>query len=561
MRALTPLLLLSLSAYAHAETLPSFLNSNDTIRNLPVPNLPADAYRPNTPQTQLPTPAASEAQPLLMDTKVTISKLQIDGGTVYPLKELALAFEPLIGHETNIAQLIEATRSITKRYQTDGYLLSYAFLPEQSFDGGLVHVVLVEGYVRDYQLQGDIGSVSSYVEKLADKLKAERPLTRKTFERYTTLMGAIPGVTLQAQVPPPRTTDGGTHMQITASRKPFTTSMSLNQASRGGLQALVSATSNSQTSMGEQLTVSALAPPGNDKEHYYRAAYSQFVNAEGTQLALSGEHYRAEPGTNVQLDGGFQLKPHQAIDRFSIGVSHPVIASPTESLSLGTRIYGVDQKTRYQLVGFPNRFDLETNLRALAFEGDWRKADTDQLRILSAGLYQGINGLGAKTRSDFEGTKPDLDFFRLRLSGVQSNKLFGSNFQGVLSAAFYWSDDTLPDSERATFGGQNFARGYPDDQGSGDKGWGLAYEINYSYNRAGDWVRILQPYVVFDRAKTWFNVLPIRGNDLSSAAVGLRFGDSQYYNIALEAAKPLSDVALDSFDRRPRYTLSFSYQL
>lgn len=561
MRALTPLLLLSLSAYAHAETLPSFLNSNDTIRNLPVPNLPADAYRPNTPQTQLPTPAASEAQPLLMDTKVTISKLQIDGGTVYPLKELALAFEPLIGHETNIAQLIEATRSITKRYQTDGYLLSYAFLPEQSFDGGLVHVVLVEGYVRDYQLQGDIGSVSSYVEKLADKLKAERPLTRKTFERYTTLMGAIPGVTLQAQVPPPRTTDGGTHMQITASRKPFTTSMSLNQASRGGLQALVSATSNSQTSMGEQLTVSALAPPGNDKEHYYRAAYSQFVNAEGTQLALSGERYRADPGTNVQLDGGFQLKPHQAIDRFSIGVSHPVIASPTESLSLGTRIYGVDQKTRYQLVGFPNRFDLETNLRAVAFEGDWRKADTDQLRILSAGLYQGINGLGAKTRSDFEGTKPDLDFFRLRLSGVQSNKLFGSNFQGVLSAAFYWSDDTLPDSERATFGGQNFARGYPDDQGSGDKGWGLAYEINYSYNRAGDWVRILQPYVVFDRAKTWFNVLPIRGNDLSSAAVGLRFGDSQYYNIALEAAKPLSDVALDSFDRRPRYTLSFSYQL
>ena len=45
MRVLTPLLLLTLSAYVHAETLPSFLNSNDTIRNLPVPNLPADAYR------------------------------------------------------------------------------------------------------------------------------------------------------------------------------------------------------------------------------------------------------------------------------------------------------------------------------------------------------------------------------------------------------------------------------------------------------------------------------------------------------------------------------------
>ena len=560
MRALTPLLLLTLSAYAHADTLPSFLNSNDTIRNLPVPNLPADAYRPNTPQTQLPTPAASEAQPLLMDTKVTIRKLQIDGGTVYPLNDVALAFEPLIGHETNLAQLIEATRSITRRYQADGYLLSYAFLPEQRFDDGLVHVILVEGYIRDYQVQGDIGSVSSYVEKLADKLKAERPLTRKTFERYTTLMGAIPGVTLQAQVPPPGTTDGGTHMQITASRKPFTTSMSLNQASRGGTQALLTATSNSQTAMGEQLSVSGLFPPGDDKEHYYRAAYSQFVNAEGTQLVLSGERYRADPGTNLQLGGGFELKPHQAIDRFSIGLSHPLIASPTESLTLGTRFYGVDQKTRYQLVGFPQRFDIETNLRAVAFEGDWRKADADQLRILSAGLYQGIDGMGAKTRSDLEGLKPDLDFFRLRLSGVQSNKLFG-NVQGVLSGALYWSDDTLPDSERATFGGQNFGRGYPDDQGSGDKGWGMAYEINYSYNRTGEWVRILQPYIVFDRAKTWFNDQPIKGNNLSSAAVGLRFGDAKYYNIALEAAKPMSDEALDSLNRQPRYTLSFSYQL
>ncbi|WDU61676.1 ShlB/FhaC/HecB family hemolysin secretion/activation protein [Pseudomonas poae] len=560
MRALTPLLLLTLSAYAHADPLPSFLNSNETIRNLPVPNLPADAYRPATPQTQLPTPAATAAQPLMMDTKVTIRKLQIDGGTVYPLKDAAQAFEPLIGHETNLAQLIEATRSITRRYQEDGYLLSYAFLPEQRFEDGLVHVVLVEGYIRDYQVQGDIGAVSSYVDKLAAKLQAERPLTRKTFERYTTLMSAIPGVTLQAQVPPPGTTDGGTSMQITASRKPFTTSMSLNQASRGGTQALLTATSNSWTSMGEQLSVSGLFPPGNDKEHYYRAAYSQFINAEGTQLVLSGERYRADPSTSLQLGEGLELKPHQAIDRYSVGFSHPLIASPNESLTLGTRLYAVDQTTRYKLEGLAQRLELETDLRAFAFEGDWRKADTTQLRILSAGLYQGTNGMGAKTRSDFGGLKPDLDFFRLRLSGVQSNKLF-ENWQGVLSGALYWSDDTLPDSERATFGGQNFGRGYPDDQGSGDKGWGVAYEVNYSYNRAGEWVRILQPYVVFDRAKTWFNDLPVKGNDMSSAAVGLRFGDAKYYNISLEAAKPMSEVALDNFDRRPRYTLSFSYQL
>lgn len=560
MRALTPLLLLTLSAYAQAETLPSFLNSNDTIRNLPVPNLPADAYRPVAPRTQVPEAAPTQGQPLMMDTRVTIRKLQIDGGTVYSLDEVAKAFAPLIGHETNLAQLIEATRTITRRYQQDGYLLSYAYLPEQQFENGLVHVVLVEGYIKDYQIQGDIGRVSAYVDKLAEKLKAERPLTRKTFERYTTLMGRIPGVTLQAQVPPPGTTDGAAHMNIQASRKPFTTSMSLTDDNRDGLQALFTATSNSQTSMGEQLNVSGLFPPGHDKEHYYRVTYGQFINAEGSQVVLNAERYRADPRSNVLVDGGFQLKPHQEVDRYSVGLSHPLIASPTESLTLGTRLYAVDQTTRYQLVGYPNRFEVETDLRALAFEGDWRKANDRQLRIISAGLYQGINGLGARTRTDFEGQKPDLDFFRLRLSGVQSDKFF-DNWQGVLSAALYWTRDTLPDSERATFGGQNFGRGYPDDQGSGDKGWGVAYEVNYSFNRAGDWVKILQPYVVVDRARTWFNDLPVKANDMSSAAVGLRFGDNKYYNIALEAAKPMSDMALDSFNRRPRYTLSFSYQL
>ena len=84
---------------------------------------------------------------------------------------------------------------------------------------------------------------------------------------------------------------------------------------------------------------------------------------------------------------------------------------------------------------------------------------------------------------------------------MQSETFFG-NWQGVLSGALYWSNNTLPDSERAAFGGQNFDRGYPDDQGSGDKGWGMAYEVNYRLNRTDDWVKVLQPYGVLDRAKT-----------------------------------------------------------
>ncbi|WDG80555.1 POTRA domain-containing protein [Pseudomonas chlororaphis] len=556
MRALAPLLLVSLCSYVHAENLPSFLNSNETIRNLPVPNLPADAYRPTTPAPKLAPPTVPQAQPLMMGTTINVSTVQIEGGTLYPLNELAEIYKPLIGHESTLGQLIEATREITRRYQQDGYLLSYAFLPQQSFDQGTVRVVLVEGYIKGYQLQGDIGPVSAYLDKLVAKLKAERPLTRKTFEHYTTLMSRIPGVTLQAQVPPPGTTDGAAYLIAQASRKPFTSSLSTTDDNRNGLQALLAVSSNSQTAMGEQVTLSGLFPPGDDHEHYYRLDYNQFLNDEGTQLSLYGTRYRADPGTNVRLTNGLELKPHRENDRYSIGLSHPVIAAPNELLILGSRLYAVNDKTRYQVVGYPQSVELKTDIRALAFEGDWRKANERQLRILSAGVYQGLDALGAKTNDDLY----DLDFFRVRLSGVQSDKFF-DNWQGVLSAALYWSRDNLPDSERAVFGGQNFGRGYPDDQASGDKGWGAAYEVNYSFNREDRWLRILQPYVVLDRSRTWFNELPVKDNSLSSAAVGLRFGDAKYYNISLEAAKPMSDEALDTHNRRPRYTLSFSYQL
>lgn len=552
---LVTLLMLSSATLAHAEPLPSFLNSNDTERRLPLPNLPVDAYRPDTASPQVPAPDAGQPQPLLMNSKIQIRKVRFEGGTVYPLSELREHYHALIGHEVTLAQLIEVTRQLTQRYQQDGYLLSYAYLPPQDFKDGRVRVVLVEGYIRDADIQGDIGRAGAYLDKLIAKLKAERPLTRKTFERYTSLISRIPGVTFQAQVPPPGTTDGGARLIAQASRRPFTSTLSLNDSSREDLQALIGVTSNAQTAFAEQLSASVLVPPGEDKERYWRLDYSQYLDSEGSQLQLSASRYRSDPKALIRLDNGIDLTQHRENERYSIGISQALIASPTESLDVVGRFYAVNDRIDYQVVGFPLELNSQTDIRALSFEGDWRKAEARRLRIVSAGVYQGLDYLGARTNADY-----DLDFLRLRLSALQSNQWW-DNWQGVASGALYWSRDSLPDSERAVFGGQNFGRGYPSDQASGDKGWGVAYELNYSFKRDGTWVKVLQPYLAVDAARAWFNELEVQDSKLSSAALGMRVGDARYYNVALEVAKPMSDIALDSLNRRPRLTLSFSYQL
>lgn len=539
---------------AQAQQNPIYLNSNEIERQLPAPNLPADAYRPRIPALDLPKPGRPE--PLLMSTRVRVREVKVEGGSVYPFAEVKAIYQPFVGRDVSLAELIEATRGLTRRYQQDGYLLSFAFLPVQGFEQGRVRVVLVEGYVKDYQVQGDIGPVRAHLEQLVGRLRAERPLTRKTFERYTGLMARIPGVTLSARVPPPATTDGASRLLVQASRKPWTSSINFSEDNRGSAQAVLGLSSNAQAALAEQISASVLAPPGKDQERYYRLDYNQYLGSDGTRLNLYGSHYRSEPEDNLRLSNGLELERHLRNDRLSIGLGHPFIAAQKQWLNLAARLYGVNDRVRYEVVGFPLSVQTDTDLRALALEGDWRRSDERRLRILSAGLYRGLDVLDASTDNRLF----DLEFTRLRLSGVQSDQI-GERWQGVLSAALYWSGDNLPDAEQVVFGGQNFGRGYPSDQASGDKGWGVAYELNYSYRREGRWLRLLQPYVVVDSARTWFNEQPLADSQLSSLATGLRLGDARYYNVAIELARPMSDEALDSHDRSPRLTLSFSYQL
>ena len=59
--------------------------------------------------------------------------------------------------------------------------------------------------------------------------------------------------------------------------------------------------------MAEQLSFSALFPPGQDDERYYRLDYSQYVDAEGTQLNLSASTYRSNPAARVRLESALKM--------------------------------------------------------------------------------------------------------------------------------------------------------------------------------------------------------------------------------------------------------------
>ena len=548
-----PLLLLPWALAAHAEPLPGFLDSHEYERRLPAANLPIDAYRPVSAHLQMAAVDGGSAAWAPADTRLVLHKVRFEGGTVFPLSELREHYQPLIGHQTTLGELQQYTARLTQRYRQEGYLLSYAYLPPQEVTEGRVNVVLVEGFIRDYHVDGDIGPASAYLQQLLQRLAAERPLTRETLERYLGLAERLPGVTLEPQLAVAQTADGAARLTVHARRKPFSAAVTVTDGNRDDAQALLTAISHAQTRFAEQIEASLLLPPGNDQVHYQRLAYSQYLDAGGSQLLVSASRYRSEPGTRTRLDDGRDITRKRDSDRYAIGLLQPVIVRPDEWMAVQGQVYSVSEHFEDQVDGLPTARDYDTYVRALSFEGDWRKVEGGRLRIVSAGVYQGLDYLGARSDADY-----DLDFLRLRLSGLQSDTLPG-NWQGVVAGALYWSDDRLPDSERAGFGGQNFGRGYPRDQADGDKGWGVAYEVNYSMH--GSWLALVQPYVVLDTAQAWHNRGPVEDAHLASAALGLRLGDSRLFNVALEVARPLADIALDSLDRGPRLTLSIGIQL
>ena len=566
------LVLLSAPMTAMSASMPAYLNSNDVENALPQPNVPVDAYRPSTPQVDISTPSQNQ---LPLASLVYLRGVQIEGGTVYEFEDIAEQFTGLVNRTVTLKDILAVTEAITKRYQDDGYALSYAYLPQQNLLSGEVTVVLVEGYISQHEMLGEIGPVADRVRAMAQPMLRERPLTRATFDRYTSLMSQIPGVTLAASVAPPKTTDGAVTLVTEARRRAFDVTASIQKDKGDDVQVIASAISNSQTSVGEQVAVTTLLPPGKDNERYVRLDYSQYLSNNGTRLQTYVSGYKSEP-----TDRLLRLQGNEALDyssrknnRVSIGVSHPFQISNQQIVTGVARLYGVDDERKYDLLAAGNQPIVVKNaikqtskVRALALEGDWRQAQSKQMRVLSAGIYQGMNTLGAKSEiSNFLGVKAkdntDLDFTRVRLSGLQSNN-YGDAWQGVVSGAAYWSADSLPESEQVIFGDRNFARGYPSDQAYGDKGWGAGYELGYSIKLDENWLRLVQPYAAVDAARSWYNLSESgQTSNLSSAALGVRIADKKFYNLGLEVARPLGDKAIDSRDRGVRYGVTLSYSL
>ncbi|HEY1997369.1 ShlB/FhaC/HecB family hemolysin secretion/activation protein [Paraburkholderia sp.] len=556
------LLLAAVAAAAvHAQTRPTVGGS--PVGGNPLESLPQVNAPDKGPNVTLNVQAQAPQLQALLATHLTPSRFQVEGVKSIPFDDVAQRFTPLVGKDITIADLIQVADGVTKLYQARGYALSFAFVPAQSFENGVVRVTVVEGYVSEVKITGNPGREEDKIRAIAEHVRADRPLRRATFERYINVLGILPGVKVAANVPPPQNTDGATTLELKVDRRPVDASAGLD-LNHPGVQGLLTATENGLTSLGEQLSVSALLPKGRDNVTYLAAHGALPIGSDGLVAKIDASHYRGNPVDNPGLPS--YVERTVINDKFGGSLAYPLLLSNSQSVLGTVTAYASHDEDRYHNTINGAQIGLRSQVRVLQLQADYTSVDTTQVRKASVNVAQAFNILGASKAGDsnipgvVETNPASLTFTRTGASFSQTNQ-WPLKLGTAVAMTGQYSPNSLPTSEQISFGAQRFAQGYQPGEASGDSGWGASFEVNRGFTPGFTYLKTFVPYVSFDMARVYLHAGTPAPSKLSSIAFGFRVSDAKYYTLDLSVGKAVGDAPIESASRSPRINATFSYQL
>ncbi|UPG95786.1 ShlB/FhaC/HecB family hemolysin secretion/activation protein [Luteibacter aegosomatissinici] len=517
---------------------------------------------PRQAPVQVNVQAPNEALQALLAKRITPTRFDVVGVKSIPFSDVAALFAPMRGKEVTIGQLVEAANKVTELYRKHGYALSFAFIPGQDLSQGVVRVTAVEGYVSQVDVRGDAGNMDKRIRAIAARVVGERPLRQETFERYTQLLGQLPGAKVSANVPAPTTTDGATTLVLDVTRQRYDLSYGLD-FNHPGTQGVFSLLENGATPLGEQLSVSTLFPNGSG-QRLYNATWLEPFGSDGWQGKVDASRYWGRPDTGDQLPDYLDHQLSQ--DRLALSALYPLRLTNSERLNLTVSTYASKQDDRYRNVDNGVIVALQSSVRVLSTELSWLKVSGKRSRQFSFAVAHGFDAFGAYSRAvsnlpvELGIATPDVKFTRYTMNMAFADP-WPHGFGTVFRAMGQYSNDSLPSTEQINFGGPSFAYAYDPGDAAGDSGWAASGEINRGFIVASKWLTSLTPYIVYQSARVYLNGAKPLIDRLDSAAVGFRASDGKHYSIDFALARPTGDRPPESNDRKTRWNLTFSYKL
>lgn len=489
-------------------------SARDQLLELPVepPSKPEPAF--TLPPLALPP---EESQRLPAAVRVPVSRIELEGNTVFSEEELRALVQPFEGRELDYTDLEALRVALTRFYVERGYINSGALVPDQRVEGGVITVRILEGVLSRIELRGNRSLGEDYLlRRLAPPPGA--PLNLPELQERLRLLLEHPLVKrVDAEVLPGERRGEAVLRATVEENLPWQFDLEADNAispSLGSAELSVVAAHRSLSGAADPLVLDAAFAEGL---RTFRLSYERPFTPWDTTLLLWAESNDSDvveqPFDEINVESRSQTA--------SVGLRQPLLDTPADKLSLSASLERRHSETF--LLGIPFSFspgveDGQSDVTVLRLTQEWVRRAPHQVLALRSTFSVGLDFLGATVNAGL----PDSRFFAW-LGQAQWARRFPWGGQVVLRADGQVSADALLPIEKYAVGGLHSVRGYRQDLLVRDSGFAASAEYRHRLwaDETGRFTLDLAPFL--DVGGAW-NVSADTPNPevVSSIGLGLR---------------------------------------
>jgi hemolysin activation/secretion protein len=513
----------------------------------PTPLPPIDAgtiLQQAQPVTPPPTPVSGTGLTIESESGANLPRtapflvrsLLITGNTRFDTPTLQALVADAEGQTLTLLELHERVTRITRYYQTHGYPLARAIIPQQLITAGQVGIQIIEARYGKVILQNSSQVRSTLLEATLVPLGSGSAVSQGALDHSLLLLSDLPGVAVNATLKPGEAVSTSDLVVDTTPLPMFSGSIAADDfGDRFTGRARLGGTVNviDPLHQGDVFSASGLSS-GSDME-YGRLAYDAALTGTGTRVGVSYSALHYKLGDPLSA-----LEAHGTATVASLWAKRPIVRSTDVNL------YGQIQYDYLKLDDHIEASALITDRHLNDFtasvSGDSRDAWlTGGVISWTASLTSGEVGFDndaarladvATVRTDGRYTKWNAALYRLQNIGP-ANTLY-------LTVSGQWANSNLDSSQKVLAGGPYTVRAYDMSAIAGDTGYQESVELRHLL--AAAWHGRWQTLVFIDSAQVTINKnATVSGKNsatLSGAGVGLNWIGPQAWSVKTYLATP-----------------------
>ena len=497
---------------------------------------PSAPKAPTVSAPQINIPSHAVKAPISSQT-FFVRQIELTGNTIFPAVKLQALVMGSEGQSLTLSQLGALAKKITDYYHQHGYFLSYAYIPPQTLQNGIVHIAILEAKYGKTTLHNSSRVDNGLLKAVLDPFQPDAPVALTPLQHRLMLMSTIPGVIVSPATFSPGRTVGTSNMGITATAAPLVEGNVLidNYGSRytGQEQFGGGVILNSPLGIGDRLSLQGLGS-NNGNLAYGQIGYSVPLDGFGTRLGANYSYLHYHLGNSFA-----HLNAHGNAWVADIHLTQPFYLTPESSFYGRLEYEHKGLNDDIGAVGILNTRHI--NEAKATLYGNHRDdllggGITSYMASYTYGTLAFNNAAAeaadlatARTAGNFSKWMVDLS----RLQRLPLGTTLFLNFQGQIT------NNNLDSAEQLILGGAYLLPGYPQGAVAGDSGYAVTAEFRHPLPipLPGDW----QGQLLADHGHVTINQHPWagftgpNGASLSDVGFGVQWSYRHFVSNAVMA--------------------------